>query len=267
MNIPKILSIAGSDPTGGAGIQADIKAITMLGGYAATALTSITVQDTCKLYESFDLPADLVTKQIEVVINDLGIDVIKTGMLANEEIITAVSKILHKHNNIPAVIDPVMISTSEGKLITDAGFLALKEKLLPQAYLFTPNLIEAKALLDMNIEDLEDMKNAGKKLLKMGAKNILLKGGHLSTETIYDVLFFTDGKIEIFESAKIITNHTHGTGCSLASSIACLLGKGYALSFAVDTARKYIYQAIKTAPQFGTGHGPINHLVIRKDHT
>lgn len=252
----RILIIAGSDSGGGAGIQGDIKTISALGGYAMTAITAITVQDTQKVYDVHPVPTSIIAEQMRVVLDDLGADAIKTGMLHDANVIETVSQILKENvQNIPCVIDPVMISKGGSALLQHSAIAALKEKLLPLATLITPNLPEAEALLGHSITSMQD---AARELGKFGSKAVLLKGGHGHGDTITDVLW--DGMaIHEWKSPRIDTTHTHGTGCTLASGIATGLGQGLPLKESITRARDYVMGAIQNAPQYGHGHGPLNH--------
>ena len=221
--IPKVLIIAGSDSGGGAGIQADIKAITYFKGYAMTAVTAITAQNTIGVQSIYPLPKQIVIEQINSVTNDLSPDIIKIGMLADEEIIDHISSNISDYK---IVLDPVMVATSGDVLIKDEIINSIKDKLINKSFLITPNIFEAEILSEMKINDLENQIEAGIKLLKLGCKNVLIKGGHGNSDNIHDVLITSNGDEHIFESKKIISTNTHGTGCSLASAIATNLAMG-----------------------------------------
>lgn len=255
----RVLSIAGSDSGGGAGIQADIKTITALGGYAATAVTAITAQNTLGVREIHAVPLDVIRSQMDAVLEDIGADCIKTGMLASVDIISLVCDRLDvMAKNIPRVIDPVMVATSGARLMDEGAVAALKARLIPGAALLTPNIPEAEILTGMTITDVETMLRAGQALLALGAKAVLVKGGHLPGDQISDVLVTSD-EVSIMSDPRIDTRHTHGTGCTLASAIATGLAQGMPLSDAVRRARDYVQEAIRTALGFGAGHGPLNH--------
>ncbi len=255
----RVLSIAGSDSGGGAGIQADIKTITALGGYGATVITAITAQNTLGVRAIHAVPIDIIRTQIDAVLDDIGADCIKTGMLARAEIITLVCDRLDVlAKNIPRVIDPVMVATSGARLMDEGSIEVLKARLIPGATLLTPNIPEAEVLTGVNIRNVEDMQRAGRALLAMGAQAVLVKGGHMTGAQVQDVLVSAQG-IEIFSGTRIETRHTHGTGCTLASAIATGLAQGMALTDAVRRARDYVFEAIRTAPELGGGHGPLNH--------
>jgi len=255
--IPKILSIAGSDSGGGAGIQADIKAISFHKGYAMTVLTAVTAQNTLGVQEIFPLPREIIKKQLESVMDDLTPDVIKTGMLADHETIELISEFIE---NKKIVVDPVMVATSGDRLIESSAVEAIMNFLIPNAYLVTPNIYEAEILSNIKIIDLETQIEAGKKILEHGAENVLIKGGHSKSEIIHDCLIQKDLKETVFKSKKLDSKNTHGTGCSLASSIATLLGRGFDIEAATSSSIEYVQNGIKKAPNFGQGNGPILHF-------
>jgi len=255
--IPKVLIIAGSDSGGGAGIQADIKAITYFKGYAMTAVTAITAQNTIGVQSIYPLPKQIVIEQINSVTNDLSPDIIKIGMLADEEIIDHISSNISDYK---IVLDPVMVATSGDVLIKDKIINSIKDKLINKSFLITPNIFEAEILSEMKINDLENQIEAGIKLLKLGCKNVLIKGGHGNSENINDVLITSNGDEHIYESKKIISKNTHGTGCSLASAIATNLGLGIDIKESIKISIEYVQNGIKNAPDFGSGNGPIRHF-------
>jgi hydroxymethylpyrimidine/phosphomethylpyrimidine kinase len=255
----RVLICAGSDSGGGAGIQADIKTVTALGGYAMTAVTALTAQDTTGVHGVVPVEPGFIRLQMRAVLGDLGADVVKTGMLGDAAAVAAVAETLSAlAPGIPLVVDPVMVAKGGATLLSIDAVAALKALLLPQATLLTPNLPEAEALLGYPIADVDEMQAAGRELRAQGAAAVLVKGGHLAGDRLFDVLVGPDG-VEIFEGARIATRHTHGTGCTLASAIATGLGQGLRLSMAVTRARAYLIEAIRTAPGFGRGHGPLNH--------
>lgn len=256
----RVLIIAGSDSGGGAGIQADIKAVTMMGAYAATAITALTAQDTTAVHDIHAVPPAFVAKQIEVVLGDIGADCIKIGMLATVPIIGAVADALAAHGpDIPRVVDPVMVASSGGRLLANDAVAALQTRLIRGAVLVTPNIPEAGVLTGRTIVDAAGMAAAARDILAMGAGAVLLKGGHLPARRLVDLLVTADGIIR-FESDKIDTTSTHGTGCTLASAIAAGVAQGMTLPDAVARARDYVWRAIKLAPGWGHGHGPLNHV-------
>ena len=257
----RVLVIAGSDSGGGAGIQADIKAITALGGYAATAVTALTAQNTLGVHGVLPVPPDFVRAQMRVVLDDIGADAIKTGMLGDADTIVAICEELPaRAAGIPLVVDPVMVAKGGARLLADEALAALRARLIPLASLLTPNLPEAETLLGISIGDAAAMPAAAEALRSLGAAAALLKGGHLPGDEIVDVLATAAGVVE-FRSPRIATRHTHGTGCTLASAIAAGLAQGMKLHDAVVRARAYVQAALRAAPGFGAGHGPLNHAV------
>ena len=255
----RVLIVAGSDSGGGAGIQADIKTISMLDGYAASAITALTAQNTEGVFGVLPIPPDFIRRQIEVVLDDIGADVIKTGMLHDAAVIEAIVAVLHERAAaIPVVVDPVMIAKGGARLIDPAAIEALKRLLVARAEIITPNLPEAEALCGAKIGDVPEMRAAGETLLALGCRAVLVKGGHLPGEIVSDVLVTAAG-VRIWESPRITTRHTHGTGCTLASAIAAGLAQGLGVERAADRARVYVQRAIARAPGLGRGHGPLDH--------
>ncbi|RCK33532.1 phosphomethylpyrimidine kinase [Thalassospira xiamenensis] len=256
----RVLIIAGSDCSGGAGIQADIKSVTVLGGYAATAITALTVQNTTGVFDVLGIDPKLIVHQAEVTIDDIGADAIKTGMLHSVPVIEAVAKFIRaKAADIPIVVDPVMISQSGSRLLNEDAVDALIKNMVPLATVLTPNIPEAEVLSGMKITDEGDMIEAARKIGELGAKAVLVKGGHADGDRIVDILWRHDGDIEGFEADRIPSENNHGTGCSLASAIATGLSQGMGLSDSVARARAFVREAIRTAPDFGKGNGPLNH--------
>lgn len=253
----RVLIIAGSDSGGGAGVQADIKAVTALGGYAATAITAITVQNTLGVSGVFPIPRQVVADQAKAVLDDIGADAIKTGMLGDVEMVDCVAGIL-EGAGIPAVIDPVMVAKGGAALLDAAAVGRVRERLAPLAALLTPNAPEAAALTGLAVETTDDLRRAGEALLALGARAVLMKGGHVAGETVTDILITPDGESS-FSGARIDTRHTHGTGCTLASAIAAGLAQGLTLEAAVARAWAYVAEAIRRAPGFGAGAGPLDH--------
>jgi hydroxymethylpyrimidine/phosphomethylpyrimidine kinase len=254
----RVLTIAGSDSGGGAGIEADIKTISALGGYTCTAITAVTAQNTLGVFGVQVMPASFVRLSIETVLGDIGADAIKLGMLANAEIIAAVADCLPR--DAPVVLDPVMVATSGAVLLPDAAIAALRARLIPFATVITPNLPEAAKLTGMKLNNAADYVAAGQALCALGAKAALIKGGHGEGEMLTDTLVH-EGGIETITLPRIVTRNTHGTGCTLAAAIATGLAQGMGLVEAVQRARYYLQNAIASAPGFGAGHGPVNHLV------
>ena len=255
----RILIVAGSDSGGGAGIQADIKSVTALGGFAATAITALTAQNTLGVHDVYPVDIAFVQKQMRVVLEDIGADCLKTGMLHSPEVIEAVCAVMETDaSGIPVVVDPVMVAKGGASLLDSAAIGTLRDRLLPLAYVITPNIPEAETLLGRAIDTLDDMKSAAEKLKAMGPAAVVLKGGHMKGSALSDVLLDADG-FHIFETQRVATAHTHGTGCTLASSIATGIAQGMTLPEAVGRAQAYVVAAIKSAPGFGAGHGPIDH--------
>jgi len=255
---PRVLTVAGSDSGGGAGVQADIKTITALGGYAASAITALTAQNSLGVQGIFPVPADFVAAQMTAVLEDIGADAIKIGMVANQGIIRAVAGVLEDYPDIPVVVDPVMVATSGDNLLEPGAAEALKKYLIPRAALLTPNVAETEVLTGDIITSLDDMPDAAKALLGLGCRAVLVTGGDLDGPRVSDILCDQNG-IEVFTHARIETRHSHGTGCTLSSAIATYLASGMALKKAVARAREYVLKAILSAPGFGAGKGPLGH--------
>ncbi|BBK40146.1 hydroxymethylpyrimidine/phosphomethylpyrimidine kinase [Allostella vacuolata] len=255
----RVLIVAGSDSGGGAGIQADIKAVTALGGFAMTAITALTAQNTLGVHGVVAIEPTFIALQMAVVLDDLGADCVKTGMLHDAAVIsTVVDMLAAKAPSVPLVCDPVMIAKGGHPLLVESAVAALRQRLLPRAGLLTPNLPEAEVLLGRTIPDLPAMERAAEALRQLGPSAVLLKGGHGTGAEVVDVL--ADGAgIHHFRSPRIDSRHTHGTGCTLASAIAVGLAQGMPLIRAVATARDYVLEAIRRAPGFGAGHGPLDH--------
>ena len=252
----RVLSVAGSDSGGGAGIQADIKTVTALGGYAATALTALTAQDTRDVHAIHEVPPEFVRLQIRVVLEDIGVDAIKTGMLHRKEVLIAVADEIPA--GVPLVVDPVMVAKGGARLLDPDTIEILKRRLIAIATVITPNTPEAEILSGQTVRSVEDMARVGKALLALGPDAVLMKGGHLAGPELTDLLI-TAQSVTPFTSARIETRHTHGTGCTLASAVATGLAQRLPLDRAVARARDYVAKAIGTAPGFGHGHGPLNH--------
>ncbi len=255
----KVLSIAGSDSSGGAGIQADIKTITAHGMYAMTAITAVTVQNTLGVNGVQAMDPEIVAEQIDAVFEDIRPDAVKTGMLGNEDIAVAVVVALQRWRPAHLVVDPVMVSTSGCSLLEGDVKQVLFDTLFPLAELITPNIPEAESLIGGVIKDEMAMREAAREITRRGKCAVLLKGGHLADEAL-DVLVQQDGKEQIFRAPKIESKDTHGTGCTLSAAIACNLAGGMTMADAVGEAKRYISGAIGAAPGFGHGHGPVNHV-------
>ena len=256
----RALTIAGSDSGGGAGLQADLKTFAALGVYGMSAVTAITAQNTVGVQGVIELPADFVGLQIDSVVTDIGVDAVKTGMLANADIIAVVAAKVREHDLPNLVVDPVMVAKSGDPLLREDARQALIEQLIPLAKVLTPNLHEAQMLTGMEIESLEDMRRAARAIHELGAQNVVVKGGHLpSSDESVDVLY--DGRDFIeFSAPRIETENTHGTGCTFASAIAAELAKGKTVPEAVEAAKEFITMAIRNSLDIGHGHGPTNHF-------
>ncbi len=255
----RVLIVAGSDSSGGAGIQADIKTVTALGGYAATAITALTAQNTLGVSGIVPVAADFVRRQMEAVLGDIGADCIKTGMLHDAAIIAAVADCLTAMApEAPLVVDPVMVATGGTRLLDEAAIGLLKERLIARARVLTPNIPEAEALLGRRIAGIEAMAEAAQALRGLGAAVVVLKGGHLAGAMVRDVVVEAKARY-VLESPRIETRHTHGTGCTLASAIATGLAQGMAMRAAIERAHDFVQRAIRSAPGYGKGHGPLNH--------
>lgn len=253
----RVLILAGSDSGGGAGVQADIKAVTMMGGFAATAITAITVQNTLGVHGVHPLPLEVITAQARAVLEDIGTDAVKTGMLGSVEVVETVAALLDEAK-APAVVDPVMVAKGGHPLLPDAAVEAVRRLMIPRAALLTPNAPEAEALTGLQVRDIDGQRRAGEALLKLGAKAVLMKGGHVDGPTLIDLLMTADGET-VLEAERIDTRHTHGTGCTLASACAAGLALGRPLEVAVAEAWAYVGEAIRRAPGLGGGHGPLDH--------
>ena len=260
----RVLIVAGSDSGGGAGVQADIKAVLRSGAYGATAITALTAQNTLGVHDILDVPPAFVAAQMDAVLSDIGADIVKTGMLHRRDIIEIVAERLAAAG-LPMVVDPVMVATSGDRLLQAEAADALKTLLVARAYLATPNLPEAGLLAGFAVESVDDMKRAADALMKDGAEAVLVKGGHGAERVVTDLLATQSG-FEAFEHERLETRNTHGTGCTLASAIAGLLaqqrseGEDLDLPKATATALDYVHTAIKSAPQnIGQGNGPLRH--------
>ena len=253
----RVLILAGSDSGGGAGVQADIKAVTMMGGFAATAITAITVQNTLGVHGVHPLPLEVITAQARAVLEDIGTDAVKTGMLGSVEVVETVAGLLDEAK-APAVVDPVMVAKGGHPLLPDAAVEAVRSLMIPRAALLTPNAPEAEALTGLEVRDIDGQRRAGEALLNLGAKAVLMKGGHVDGPTVIDLLMTADGET-VLEAERIDTRHTHGTGCTLASACAAGLALGRPLEVAVAEAWAYVGEAIRRAPGLGGGHGPLDH--------
>jgi hydroxymethylpyrimidine/phosphomethylpyrimidine kinase len=257
VSYPRLLVIAGSDSSAGAGLQADLKTAQSFGVYAQTAVTAVTVQDTEGVHAVHLLPPELVRVQIEAALGDIGADVIKIGMLGSGRIAAAVAEAL-AGIDLPIVLDPVLMSSGGIALLDDLGLAVLKTQLIPRSLLVTPNLPEAETLTGILPRSAHTLRNAAQAFVMLGAKNVLFKGGHGTGETVRDVLMSAEGET-VFESPRQETQHTHGTGCTLATAIASGLALQLPLNEAAARAHTYVQKALRTAPCLGAGTGPLNH--------
>ena len=255
----KILIIAGSDSSGGAGIQADIKTATSLGVYAMTAVTAVTVQNTKGVQSVVPIPANETYNQIVCSINDIKPDAVKIGMLHSEQVINKVYKSLNKFKIEKVILDPVMVAKGGAKLITDQAIQLMKKKLFKKVSLITPNIPEAEILTDLKISTKEDMILAANRLIKFGVSNVLIKGGHLKSKVVNDI-FVNKKEMKIFSNKRVHTKNTHGTGCTLSTAITSFFSCGKTLKKSCELGIKYVNLAILTNPRIGKGNGPINHL-------
>lgn len=258
--LPRVLTVAGSDSGGGAGIQADLKTIALLGGFGMSAVTALTAQNTLGVIEVHEVPADFVAQQMEVVISDIGVDALKTGMLGNSAIVRAVCRKICQHGITKVVVDPVMVAKNGERLLSPAAEEVLRRELLPLAEVITPNLPESEALTKRKINGLKGMREAAARIHKMGARNVLVKGGHLSGEPT-DV-FFDGRKFYELNGERISTPHTHGTGCTMSAAIAVELAKGCPALEAVEKAKAFVSSAIRFSFPLGQGQGPVNPYAL-----
>ena len=257
---PSCLIIAGSDSGAGAGIQADLKTFSAHNIFASTVITAITAQNTIGVNEVMNVPSFMIESQIKTVTEDFKISIIKIGMLSNSEIIDIVSYCLKKYlHEIPIILDPVMVAKGGHSLLNNDSVESLKNKLLPKSFLITPNLPEAEKILNIKITNDKDMENNIEMFNDIKVNNVLIKGGHLNGNKVTDLLL-NNGKVYKFMSDKIKTGNTHGTGCTLASAIACNLFKGFNLHDSINNARNYVYSCIKNPCIVGNGHNPLNHF-------
>ena len=257
---PRALTIAGSDSGAGAGIQADLKTFAAHGVYGTCAITAVTAQNTLKVDEVLEMPTSLIESQIDAVVLDIGVDVVKTGMLSSSAIIEVVAAKVKEHNLRRLVVDPVMVAKGGDRLLQETAVDTMREVLLPLATVITPNAPEAGVLVGKKIETLDDARSAARELVLMGAKAAIVKGGHLPgppTDILYD-----GTEYRAFTSQRIEGTSTHGTGCTFASAIAANLAKGMSLRDAASAAKKYVTSAIRNAVPLGHGHGPLNHFFM-----
>ena len=255
----KILIIAGSDSSGGAGIQADIKTITALGSYAMTAITAVTIQNTTGVKSIIPIESKEISNQIEFTSKDIKPDAIKIGMLHSTKVINSVIKSLDSIRIKKVILDPVMVAKGGTKLIDNKAIKLLRNKLMKRVVLITPNIPEAEILTGIKIKTKEDMIFAASKMIQLGAKNVFIKGGHLKSKVLIDI-FVNKKEIKIIKSRRITTGNTHGTGCTLSSAITTFFSCGKSLKKSCELATKYVNNAIRSNLNYGKGHGPINHL-------
>jgi len=258
---PSVLTIAGTDPTGGAGIQADLKTFAALGCYGMSVITALVAQNTTGVKAIHSVPPDFVKEQMLAVLEDIRPDAIKIGMVHNVALVTVIAEVLKQYPGIPVVFDPVMIATSGDRLIEEDTIAAIVAKLFPLSALITPNMDEAALLAALPVVNEKDMQQAVTKITALGASAVLLKGGHLQTQQLTSVLANVRGVIKTFASEKITTKNVHGSGCTLSSAIASFIARGYSLSEAVSAAQDYVHDAIYNAADvtIGKGNGPLNH--------
>ena len=259
MTIPRVLSIAGSDPSGGAGIQADLKTASALGAYGMAVITALTAQNTQTVAGVHETPADFVALQIDTIFADITPDAVKTGMLASAEIIEVVAAKAAEHSFRNLVVDTVMVAKSGDRLLPPDAVQAMRQKLVPLAHVLTPNLPEAEELLGRELRNDDEIREAARELAAKGARHVVIKGGHREGDTVTDVLF--DGEaIHEFGGPRIETTSTHGTGCTFASAIATFLARGESVPDAVGQAKEYVTEALRRAYPVGAGHGPVHHF-------
>ncbi|MGM0829358.1 MAG: bifunctional hydroxymethylpyrimidine kinase/phosphomethylpyrimidine kinase [Bacillota bacterium] len=263
MTVYKALTIAGSDSGGGAGIQADIKTFQELGSYGMSVITAVTAQNTLGVQGVYPVSMEGIVQQLDAIGQDLVPHASKTGMLHSGEVIEAVSERIHHYGWKNLVVDPVMIAKGGAKLLQDEAIRALKEQLIPLSAVITPNLPEAEVITGIKIETLDNRKDASKMLIEMGAKSVVIKGGHADGEQVID-LFYDGTTFEEMVSPRIETSHTHGTGCTFSAAITAQLAKGMDIKEAVKTAKTFIRAAIENPLGIGNGHGPTNHWAYNK---
>ena len=264
ITIPRVLIVAGSDSSGGAGIQADLKTVSELGAYGMTAITALTAQNTMGVFEVIEMDARFVVRQMEVCFADIGCDAVKTGMLSNAAIIEAVTGTLHERRQFPLVVDPVMIAKSGTPLLHPQGVETLKKMLLPLATVVTPNLHEAGALVRRKVKTLKQMREAARAIRDLGPENVVIKGGHLEGDAV-DVLFDGQEFLE-FRAKRVQTKNSHGTGCIFASAIATGLAKGKTVQLSVASAKEFVTLAILSGLQLGSGQGPANPWFLSRSN-
>ena len=258
VNVPKAMTIAGSDSGGGAGIQADLKTFAALGVYGTVTLTAITAQNTVGVSGVHEIPTDMIVAQMDAVMGDIGADAVKTGMLSSQEIVEVVASQIQRHGIRSLVVDPVMVAKSGDSLLRDDAVDAVRTRLVPLSAVVTPNIPEAEALTGMTIESDDDVREAARRIVEMGARSVVVKGGHRegpATDVLYDGSSFRE-----YSAPRIDTVNTHGTGCTFASAVAAGLAQGKSVEEAVGQAKEYVTEAIRASFPIGRGHGPLNHF-------
>jgi hydroxymethylpyrimidine/phosphomethylpyrimidine kinase len=262
--VKRVLTIAGSDSGGGAGIQADLKTFQNLGVFGMSAITALTAQNTIGVQGIWEVPSSFLELQIRSVLSDIGADAVKTGMLFSRDLIETVGRVLPEYPLDILVVDPVMVSKSRARLLKEEAIEALKKRIIPLATIVTPNLDEAEALTGREVRTLKQMEDAAQAIIRLGCRSVLIKGGHLQSETASDI-FYDGTRSILFEAPFIPTPHTHGTGCTLSSSLAAYLSLGNSLPEAIRLAKDYVTEAIRTAAAIGHGFSPVNHLAHGRD--
>ena len=259
---PSVLTIAGFDGSGGAGIQGDMKAISALGCYATSVLTALPIQNTCGVQSIYPIPAEAVEAQINAILGDIFPDAVKIGMVHTTELVETIVSTLKQYPRMPIVFDPVMVATSGHRLIEENTIRAIITQLFPLADVITPNLDEAAILAGMPIRNVEEMHGAGKKIMELGCRSVLLKGGHLPSAQLTSLYFAADGSVQEYSFEKFDTRNTHGSGCTLSSAVASYIAQGKTLADAVALGQEYVHQAILSGKdvQTGKGNGPLNHF-------
>lgn len=262
MRYLSVMTIAGFDPSGGAGVQADIKTISALGCFATSALTALPVQNTCGVRKIYPIPIEAVGEQIRAIVDDIPPDAVKIGMVHSTELVEVIAREVAGVAAGRVVFDPVMVATSGHRLIEDRTIGAIVERLFPLAAVITPNMDEAAVLAGMEIESVDDMRRAGERIMRLGCRSLLLKGGHLRSERLTSLFFDQGGAVEEFHSERLETRNTHGSGCTLSSAIASYLARGEVLADAVRLAQEYVAGAIRAGADVTVGHGngPLNHF-------
>ena len=261
----KVLTIAGSDSGAGAGIQADLKTFAALGAYGTSVITAVTAQNSIGVQNVKVLNEEIINSQIDSVLTDIGADAIKTGMLANSNIIKLVVKKIQNHNINNLIVDPVMVSESGDSLLEDEAVNSYIKELIPISILVTPNILEAEKISNYKILSEDNLVQSGKKIIELGAKNVLIKGGHFHGKYSEDFLITSDMKVSRFKKLRVDTNNTHGTGCTLSAAIATFIAKGESIEFAIRKSKDFLTKALESSYSIGKGPGPVNHFYSFKD--